>query len=76
MPLPILPTPSTAISFFSFSVYHNENLTHETYVVMGMFSKLSTILKLSRQNVLQWGWLRMRILVFGNDPFRTLDVIS
>ena len=26
------------ISFFSFSVYRNENLTHETYVMMGVFS--------------------------------------
>jgi len=26
------------ISFFSFSAYQNENLTHETYVMMGMFS--------------------------------------
>ena len=26
------------ISFCSFSVYQNENLTHETYVMMGMFS--------------------------------------
>jgi len=26
------------ISFFSFSVYQNENLTHETYVMMGVFS--------------------------------------
>jgi len=26
------------ISFFSFSVYQNKNLTHETYVMMGVFS--------------------------------------
>ena len=26
------------ILFFSFSVYQNENLTHETYVMMGVFS--------------------------------------
>ena len=26
------------ISFFPFSVYHNENLTHEMYVMMGVFS--------------------------------------
>jgi len=26
------------ISFFSFSVYQNENLTHETYVMMGVLS--------------------------------------
>jgi len=26
------------ISFFSFSVYQNENLTHETFVMMGLFS--------------------------------------
>jgi len=26
------------ILFFSFSVYRNETLAHETYVMMGMFS--------------------------------------
>jgi len=26
------------ISFFSFSVYQTENLTHEAYVTMGVFS--------------------------------------
>jgi len=26
------------ILFFSFSVYQNKNLTHETYVIMGVFS--------------------------------------
>jgi len=26
------------ISFFSFSVYQNENLTHEMYIMMSVFS--------------------------------------
>jgi len=26
------------ILYFSFSVYQNENLTHETYIMMGVFS--------------------------------------
>ena len=30
--------PGVQISFFSFSVYQNENLTYETYVMMGVFS--------------------------------------
>ena len=31
------------ISFFSFSVYQNKNLRHETYVMMGVFSRVKWI---------------------------------
>jgi len=41
------------ISFFSFSVYQDENLTHETYVMMVVFSCVKGTTKIKRTNQLE-----------------------
>jgi len=46
-------THGVQILFFSFSVYQDENLTHETYVMMGIFSCVNWTEKIKHTNQLE-----------------------